>query len=109
MQDETAELDLLRRHKIFALEIERSSVDTWIQNSISEDFESERDAHLFLSRCSSRFPLVRKCNGCRVNLHQRSTAYRCLECRDMEFCFSCYINEEEPDGHATSHRMIDMR
>ena len=109
MQDETAELDLLRRHKIFALEIERSSVDTWIQNSISKDFESERDAHLFLSRCSRRFHLLRKCNGCKVNLHWASPAYRCLDCRDMEFCLFCYIKEEEPDGHATSHRMIYNR
>ena len=108
MQDEFAELDLLRRHKRFASEIEKSSVDTWIQSSISKDLENKRDAHLFLSRCGHRFGLLGKCSGCKVNLHQDSYRYRCLECRDMELCWNCYIKEEELNGHAASHRIIDM-
>lgn len=109
MQDEIAELDLLRRHKSFASEIERSSVHTWMQSKISKDFESERDAYLFLSRCFHRFDLFGKCNGCKVNLHYTSNSYRCLQCKDMELCFDCYIKEEDINGHATSHRMIDTR
>ena len=98
MQDEIAELDLLRRHKSFASEIERSSADTWMQSNISKDFESERDAYLF-----------GKCNGCKVNLDYISNSCRCLQCKDMELCFDCYIKEEDINGHATSHRMIDTR
>lgn len=109
MQDEIAELNILRRHKSFASEIERSSVDTWMQSNISKDFESERDAYLFLSKCFRRFGLFGKCNGCKVNLDYKSHRYRCLQCRDMELCSKCYDEEEESSGHLTSHRMVRLR
>ena len=108
MEDEDAELDFLRRHKRFASEIERSSVDTWIQSNLCEDLESERDVYLFLSRCGHRFGLTMKCNGCKCNLSYRFPRYRCLECRDMELCWNCYIKEDEPNGHEISHRITDM-
>lgn len=111
MEDEDAELDFLRRHKRFASEIERSSVDTWMQSNVCGDLESERDAYLFLSRCGHRFGLTMKCNGCKCNLDNlsyRFPRYRCLECRDMELCWNCYIKEDEPNGHEISHRITDM-
>ena len=105
LQDEIAELNFLRRHKSFILEIESSSAEKWIQSGTFKGFESERDAYLCLSRCSSNFVSSRKCNGC----DQNSSKYRCLQCRDMELCSKCYDEEEESSGHLTSHRMVRLR
>ena len=109
MQDEMAELKLLRRHKDFLSEIESSSADTWIRNGTFKDFESERDAYLCLSRCSPKLGLSRRCTGCNKFLHAQIPKYRCLECKDMEICGDCYHKGEEPSGHSTNHRMVNLR
>ena len=109
MQDEIAELKLLRRHKSFMSEIESCSVDTWIQNGTFKDFESERDAYLCLSRCSPKLGLSRNCSGCSKILNAYIPKYRCLECKDVEICGDCYSRGEEPSGHSTNHKMVSLR
>ena len=65
MQDETAELEFLRRHKSFISEIKKSvSAKRWIQNCTVKGFESERDGYLCLSRHPLKLGLGTECNGC---------------------------------------------
>lgn len=109
VRDEVAELELLRRHKSFISEIERSSADTWIRSGIFRDFESERDAYLCLSRCSSRPGFEMKCNSCSKKVNSKTKRYRCLDCKDMNLCGDCYMKGEEPNDHTNSHRIVRLR
>ena len=108
--DEAAELEFLKRHKNFILEIEKSSADTWIQSKTFKDFDSEQDGLLCLTRGSDRLGLTRICHACNcITQFQKVPAVRCLNCKVTELCLKCYQDEKEPNGHKRSHRMVRLR
>ena len=107
IRDKNAELEFLRRHKKFTLEIKTFSVLTWLQNGAFGDFESERDAQLCLSRNSHQLGFLSKCDGCLKDI--LGIKYRCLECRDVDLCLNCNQRLAIPVGHEHFHKMAEMR
>ena len=107
IRDKNAELEFLKRHKKFTLEIKTFSVLTWLQNGAFGDFESERDAQLCLSRNSHQLGFLSKCDGCLKDI--LGIKYRCLECRDVDLCLNCNQRLAIPVGHEHFHKMAEMR
>ena len=70
-------------------------------------FGSKRDAHLFLARDSRRLGIFSTCDGCKRELH--GIQYRCLECIDMDLCIDCDEDGATTTGHASSHKMAELR
>ena len=97
----------MRRHKKFLSEIKYYSASKWPRRSASEDFESEKDAKLCLSRNSKQLGFFSKCDGCQRNII--GIKYRCLECKDMDLCKNCHERKTVPSGHARFHKMAELR
>ena len=70
-------------------------------------FDSKRDAHLFLARDSRRLGIFSTCDGCKRELH--GIQYRSLECIDVDLCIDCYEDGATTTGHASSHKMAELR
>lgn len=109
---EKAEIKFLKRHKRFLSEINtycdsNRPIWSWLQNSAFEDFESERDAKLCMSRTGKLFGTSGKYDGCRNTINSMERI--CLECIDMYLCTNCYKRKIEPSGHANFHKMAELR
>ena len=106
-QGENGELEFLGRHKKFILEIQKVSYGAWLNSGRFKDFESERDAYLFLSRYSKQLKISIKCNRCNDDISKEHV--KCLECKDVELCGECHGSYQEPDGHVVTHTMVKLR
>lgn len=102
MQDETAELKLLRRHKSVISDVERY---TRLKYDPLKGCESEQDGYLLLSRYMAKIDMNRRCTSCNTLPEFK----KCLECIDVGLCMICTDRGEEPKDHVASHRMVELR
>lgn len=62
-------------------------------------------AQMFSARYSEVLEVEVCCDGCGTTLP--GGRYRCLECTDVNLCFSCYADGIVPmDGHSVEHDLI---
>ena len=107
-RDESAEIEFLRRHKSYLSEIDvTSSTDAWLQSWEFEDVENERDVMLFVARNTEQLGCSPTCDGCETIIF--GINYKCLECKDIDLCRRCYQRGKVPVGHASFHKMVEMR
>ena len=109
LRDENAEIEMLKRHKSFLSEFKTysGSILPWLRNIEFEDLESERDAWLCVSRNPRQLGTCGRCDGC--NRKIKGIEYLCLECKDLALCGKCHQQRTEPLGHASFHKMAELR
>ena len=105
--DEEKEIVLCKRHKKYFEEVQMVTARVWRQTcqNISQKFI--RDMNLFMSRYSVNSEFVTNCNGCAAYLPCQK--YRCLDCFDIDLCAGCHLSRKQPNGHLSTHRMIELR
>ena len=107
LRNEKAEVEFLRRHKTFTVELGNVSPNAWLTGGAFKDSESQKDARLFLSRYSKQLRLRRKCDSCKKSISRKHM--RCLECSDLILCCKCYKKGKKPAGHEVFHLMTNLR
>ena len=105
--DEEKEIVLYKRHKKYFEEVQKVTARVWSRTCQNKSLEFIRDMNLFMSRYSVNSEFVTKCNGCAACLPWQK--YRCLDCFDIDLCSRCYLSHKQPNGHLTTHKMIELR
>ena len=104
---EEKEIALYKRHKKYFEEVQKLTSNIWCRTRQNNSLNFIRDMKLFMSRYSANNEFVSTCDGCAALLPWRK--YRCLICFDSDLCESCYINGKQPNGHLSTHTMIELR
>ena len=105
--DEEKEIVLYKRHKKYFEEVQKATARVWSRTCQNKSLEFIRDMNLFMSRYSVNSEFVTKCDGCAACLPWQK--YRCLDCFDIDLCSRCYLSHKQPNGHLTTHKMIELR
>ena len=105
--DEEKEIALYKRHKKYFEEVQKLTSSIWCRTRQNNSLNFIRDMKLFMSRYSANNEFVSTCDGCAARLSVRK--YRCLICFDSDLCESCYMTDKQPNGHLSTHRMIELR
>lgn len=104
---EEKEIALHKRHKKYFEEVQKLTSKIWCRTRQNNSLNFIRDMKLFMSRYSANNEFVSTCDGCAALLPWQK--YRCVICFDLDLCESCYISGKQPNGHLSTHRMIELR